>query len=205
MKEIFNGLKLLWKDERGNGIIRLGIGIIFMIILVSLAKTSYNNIPVKKDNIEKSSSYKALVKVNKMEYELNYINKDKIIFTNDETSCKVIEQELTCGGDHTFIVNFWNIDNSLVYNLYHNYDNLYITNYNNGNKESVYEIALSDFIKELDKENVITEGTIKYTILEEKLDGNYSITKIDLDLSNYYEYKTGIIDDYNINIEYLRG
>ena len=101
MKEYIKSLKVLWSDERGRAIIKLGVYIIFMMIVVLYARSLYKvKSTPKKTPLEiygTSTIKEETIRINDdIEYQVTF--KDRIKFFNDTKECTVYEEtKYACG------------------------------------------------------------------------------------------------------------
>ena len=102
-------------------------------------------------------------------------------------------------------VYFWNITPDLIGKLINNKETYYVTKYNDNTVDKAYKVSLMNFISMFngDKTNIKYLEEIPETefviIINETKD---KISKVNLDLSSYYNLITGNKENYNVEIEY---
>lgn len=213
MKKYFEMFKTIWGDERGRALIKLGLYLIFIIIVVMYARTIYNNQSTKKElqtvfekyiNVK---SYSENITVDDKTYLLTNMN-NSISFKYESNSYLVSNNIVTLQENNEitdFEIFFWNITPSLIGRLINNKGTFYVTEYSDGTKDKAYRISLLDFIRNFNSNSLdiefieeIPNEDIMIVINETKKE----IKKVSLDLSSYYKLVTGLSKKYSIQIEY---
>lgn len=213
MKKYFEMFKTIWMDQRGRALIKLGLYLIFIIIVIMYARTIYSNEPTKKEVqtvFEKyinDRTYSENITVDDKTYSLTNTN-NYITFKYEADLYTVLDNTVTLQENNEikdFELYFWNITPSLIGRLTNNKETFYVTQYNDGTKDMAYKVSLLDFIRNFDGSSLdiefieeIPNEDIIIIINETK----QYIKKVSLDLSSYYKVITGISKKYNVQIEY---
>lgn len=213
MKEFFKTFKIIWDDERGRALIKLGIYLIFIVFVIMYTRDIYSKTQTNtstKTVLEKYMSekiYTEKIKINNDLYTLTNDN-GSIIFEYEDNSYLVNNNVVLKKDDNMIIdhdIYFWNITPNLIGNLVKNKETYYVTKYNDGITDKAYKVSLVNFISAFNG----NETDIKY--LEEIPDTEFiiivnetkdKINKVSLDLSSYYTLITGNEKQYNVEIEY---
>ncbi len=209
MREYIKSLKVLWSDERGRAIIKLGIYIIFMMIVVLYARSLYKvKSTPKKTALEAYGTTvvkEETIRINDdIEYQVTF--KDRIKFFNDTKECTVYEEtKYACGPIFEEAeIYFWNIKPKLIYSLVKDKKPKYTINYDdNKTTAKAYSVPLDEIVryfkgaKLVDLEEV--HGEVSEVIIT---DNGTKVTKVAIDLSDYYFLATNKSEKYKVEIEY---
>lgn len=212
MKKFINGFKILWNDERGRALIKLGAYILFIVFAIVYART-VNSAMIEAEGNRKTAlelftekkSYLADIKYDGVDVSL--IGGDIISFEYNGDPYTVVNSQLLKNGENNsdFEIYFWEITPKLIGKLVDEREADYISNFKDGTIKSGYNITLYDFIKEFngsvlnvsDIEN-IPEDTI--TIVLEENDSK--ITKVILELDSYYKLVKNENKKFRIELKY---
>lgn len=213
MKKYFEMFKIIWGDERGRALIKLGLYLIFMIIVVMYAKSMYSSNLAEKEVqtvFEKyinERTYSENITVDDKTYSLTNTN-NFITFKYEADLYTVLDNTVTLQENNEikdFEIYFWNITPSLIGNLIKNKETFFVTQYNDGTKDKAYKVSLLDFISKFNGSSLdvkFIEEIPNEEIIVVINETEQYIKKVSLDLSSYYKLVTGISKKYNVQIEY---
>lgn len=212
MKKFLEMIKVLWNDQRGRALIKLGIYMVFMTIVVLYARSlSSKNTETVKPKKSVFDSYaemilkNEIITINDTKYEISFGNETILM---DSDNKYIISNNVVKTEANEIIENkiyFWNITPKLIGNLIKDKEKYFETKYNDDTKEEGYKIKLSEFIRYFNginlDDNSLENLDSKEILISIKQDQE-KVISVNLDLTEYVKLILEDINLYNVKIEY---
>lgn len=205
LKEYWDLFKEAWKDSRKRAIIKLGLYIIFFMIVILMIKTSDNNYVVDNNTTKNDySNYNFNLNFNSNDIingtydnniiKYNYLN--QIYYINDNMTYQMINNELLVTDNYSIHIS------RLLINELDNYlsesEEIYKTEFSDGRIKKGYEIEIEDFAYLYDNKEILDKNKLNISVTYL----NDEINEIEYDLTQYFKNYYNIQDNYIIKLSF---
>lgn len=205
LKEYWDLFKEAWKDSRKRSIIKLGLYIIFFMIVILMIKTSDNNYVVDNNTTKNDySNYNFNLNFNSNDIingtydnniiKYNYLN--QIYYINDNMTYQMINNELLVTDNYSIHIS------RLLINELDNYlsesEEIYKTEFSDGRIKKGYEIEIEDFAYLYDNKEILDKNKLNISVTYL----NDEINEIEYDLTQYFKNYYNIQDNYIIKLSF---